>query len=100
MILHTHIFCPPNFQYIISRLNLVPFLILQNDLAVYLYTFRADMCMVYCVCLSFLQMMDIVRAAALGSLQVVCDALEAGVPVDTTAKVCYVCVSLTSTSCV
>ena len=44
--------------------------------------------------------MDILFAALAGSLQVVCDALEAGVPVDTTTKVCYVCAPLTSTSCV
>lgn len=37
--------------------------------------------------LPFLQTMDIVTAAAVGSLQDVCDALEAEVPVDKTTKV-------------
>jgi len=35
----------------------------------------------------FLQTMDIVTAAEEGSLKGVCDALEAGVPVDTTDSV-------------
>ena len=36
---------------------------------------------------AFLQTMDILTAAAVGSLQGVCDAVEAGIPVDTTTKV-------------
>ena len=48
----------------------------------------------------FMQNMDIVTAAQNGSLQDVCDALNAGVHVDTTNEVCYTYFNLCHLSCV
>ena len=47
-----------------------------------------------------MQNIDIVTAAQNGSLQDVCDALSAGVHVDTTNEVCYTYFSLCHLSCV
>ena len=73
----------------ISRLNPIPFLKLQNDCCLPECMYVEPMCVyiAQCMCLSFLQTMDILVAAKGGSLHGVCYALEAGVPVDTTDEV-------------
>ena len=71
----------------ISRLIPIPFLKSQNDLALLFACMYVEQSCYDVMHVPFLQTMGILTAAAVGSLQGVCDAVEAGVPVDTTTKV-------------